>query len=250
MRTIGFSTGALALDDFQKGLELSRQHELAALELSALRFHELEPLIHALPNLDLSGFRYVSLHAPSRYEGAEEPDVIDLVLRAAQRGIPVIVHPDAIVDAQAWRALGGMLCLENMDKRKPAGRSVPELAHFFDLLPEAGFCFDIGHARQFDPSMTEAELLLRAYGERLRQLHVSEVNTFSRHERLSYLSYFSYRRVAASIPAEIPIILEALVQPEEIEREVQFAIECLTPAPAREAGSATPVLSPAPARGD
>jgi hypothetical protein len=76
------------------------------------------------------------------------------------------------------------------------------------------------------------------------------VNTFSRHERLSYLSYFSYRRVAASIPAEIPIILEALVQPEEIEREVQFAIECLTPAPAREAGSATPVLSPAPARGD
>ncbi len=250
MRTIGFSTGALALSDFRKGLDLSRQHRLPAVELSALRLHELAPLIQALPDLDLSGFRYVSLHAPSKYEEGEERAVVNLVVKAAEKGIPVVLHPDAIADSHAWRALGSMLCLENMDRRKPIGRSVPELAHFFDLLPEARFCFDIGHARQFDPSMTEGELLLRQYGNRLCQLHVSEVNTFSRHERLSFLSYFAYRRVAAWIPEAVPIILEAQLRPDEIEREVQFALDCLTPPDPYESTLDAAPLRPAPAHGD
>ncbi|MCS7043123.1 MAG: hypothetical protein N2036_09435 [Bryobacteraceae bacterium] len=250
MRAIGFSTGALALGDFRCGLELSSRHGLPAVELSALRYHELKPLVDALTDLKLDGFRYVSLHAPSRYEEKEEPTVASLAMKAAERGIPVVVHPDAIHDAACWRQFGRMLLIENMDKRKPAGRTVQELEHFFELLPDAGFCFDIGHARQFDPSMTEAELLLRAYAERLSQVHMSEVNSFSRHERLSFLSYFSCRRVAAWIPENVPIILEAPVQPGEIEHEVRFAMDCLTPPPLRDKDWVAPASSLLPARGD
>jgi hypothetical protein len=67
-----------------------------------------------------------------------------------------------------------------MDKRKPAGRSAAELGRIFAELPDATFCFDIGHARQFDPTMTEAWLILKEFGSKLRQVHVSEVNTRSK----------------------------------------------------------------------
>ena len=251
MRTIGFSTGALARGDFRHGLELLREHGLRAVELSALRPHELPALIDALPELDLSGFKYVSLHAPSRYEATEEPVIVKRLERGAEKRIPVIIHPDAICDAGAWRHFGALLLIENMDRRKPVGRSAEELAHFFDLLPDAGFCFDIGHARQFDPSMTEAVLLMIRYKDRLRQLHVSEVNSFSRHERLSWLSWFAFQRIAGRIPADAPIIVESVVQPHEIRPEIEFILEALDPASAADRPkAATPKLKPVPAAGD
>lgn len=250
MRRLGFSTGALALGDFRKGLDLCRQHGLRAVELSALRLPELEPLVQALPALDLSGFEYVSLHAPSRYAPEAERRVASFALEAAERGIPVIVHPDAICDPLLWKPLGAMLTIENMDRRKPLGRSAAELEPFFERLPDAWLCFDLGHARQFDPSMVEAELLLVRYRGRIRQLHVSEVNTFSRHERLSWLSYFALQHVAPLLPADVPAILEACVEPEQIDAELQFAEACLTPAPAPEKTPFASPLAPSPAAGD
>ncbi len=78
----------------------------------------------------------------------------------------------------------------------------------FELLPEATFCFDIGHARQFDSTMTEAYLLLKAFQDRLRQVHVSEVNTNSKHDVMSYASILVFREVAHLIPPDVPLILE------------------------------------------
>lgn len=250
MKIIGFSTGALAKGDFRRGLALCHEHGLRAVELSALRPHELPELIKALPDLDLTGFNYISFHAPSQYEVSEERDIVRLLQKAAERKIPVIVHPDAIHDAPAWRDFGRLLLIENMDRRKPVGRSVGELAQFSDLLPEAGFCFDIGHARQFDPSMTEAGLLLMHYKDRLRQLHVSEVNSFSRHERLSWLSYFAFRRVAGRIPEGVPVIVESVVQPDEIRPEIEFVVQALEASPASDRPQAAkPKLEPLPAAG-
>jgi hypothetical protein len=88
---------------------------------------------------------------------------------------PVVVHPDVIFTPGRWRHLGDRLLVENMDRRKPTGRNVRELQQIFDWLPEARFCFDIGHARQVDPSMTESSLLLEAFGDRLAEVHISEV---------------------------------------------------------------------------
>src|SRR5450759_1547757 len=122
-------------------------------------------------------FSYIAFHAPSRIEPSAEADVVGRLEGVAQRGWPVILHPDAIHDYSLWRRLGNALCIENMDRRKPVGRTVAELESVFDELPEAGFCFDIGHARQVDSTMTEAYFLLRHFGGRLRQLHVSAVNT-------------------------------------------------------------------------
>jgi hypothetical protein len=227
MRPIGFSTGALAYADFRKGLAILRGTEVRAVELSALRESELLPLVGTIDTLDLSQYEYISLHAPSFFQREQESAIVDVLTTIAERGWPIIVHPDAIYDSSAWRSLGAAICLENMDNRKPIGRSAGELSGVFELLPEAQFCFDIGHARQFDSTMTEAYLLLTQFQSRLRQVHVSEVNTHSKHDVLSYASILGFREVAHLIPIDIPLILETPVNPEDLKAEMDRALEAL-----------------------
>jgi endonuclease IV len=130
------------------------------------------------------------------------------------------LHPDAITDFGMWRELGSAICIENMDKRKPIGRTARELESVFKELPEATFCFDIGHARQLDLTMTEAYMILRAFGSKLRQVHVSEVNSRSKHGPLSYSSMLAFREVAHLIPAGVPLILETPIGEEAMESEI------------------------------
>lgn len=68
-----------------------------------------------------------------------------------------------------------------MDNRKPSGRTVSELRELFRQLPEASFCFDIGHAKQIDPTMASAILMLREFGGRLKQVHMSDVGPAGEH---------------------------------------------------------------------
>jgi hypothetical protein len=222
MRPFGFSTGALARADFARALVMMKEDlSLSVLELSALREPELEPLVLAFDVLDLRRFSYVAIHAPSVMD--DEQRVVKLLDGVAVRGLPIVVHPDAIRDWSLWRHFGALLCIENMDKRKPMGRSRNELGRCFDLLPQAGLCLDLGHARQIDPTMTEAELILRAFGDRLKQIHLSEVDTQSKHDRLSYTTACACRRVAALIPEMTPIVLETPVREEEMALEIRRA---------------------------
>lgn len=142
----------------------------------------------------------------------------------------MVVHPDVILEPQLWSALGSQLTIENMDKRKPVGRTVKELTGIFRVLPEARFCFDIGHARQVDPSMTEASLLLRAFGGRLAEVHMSEVTTASRHDPISWNAVMAFSSVAALIPEDVPIVLEPLIDQgqSDIENEIRRAHEVFT----------------------
>jgi len=172
-RTVGFSTGALAFGDFRRALNMLRvRRDILAVELSALRQPELLPLRDAANELDLSQFIYVAVHAPSNIDGETEQQVVNHLFDFAAKGWPVIVHPDAIHNYSLWSTFGNLLCVENMDKRKEIGRTVDELAIVFNRLPDASLCFDLGHARQVDATMTEAYLILKVYQSRLQQIHV------------------------------------------------------------------------------
>ena len=224
MRPIGFSSGALAKSDFRKGVALQEGTEFTAVELSALREPELEPLIEAAESLSLGRFEYVSFHAPSAFRTLDEEDVVTLLLRLPVAW-PVVVHPDLIHDPATWSILGSRLCLENMDIRKRTGRTVAEMRAAFAALPEAGFCLDLGHARQIDPTMGVAIEMLRDFGSRLRQLHVSEVGTFGEHRRLGYLARTAFRKVVRYVPGDIPVILESIVAESDIMDELRTARE-------------------------
>lgn len=229
---LGYSTGALAPGDAPRAIALLRGHGARAIELSALRLGELEPLLAALPGLDLSGFDHISVHAPSRFGADDEPRLIERLAAALPASWPIVLHPDAIHDARRWRALGPRVCLENMDKRKPKGRTASELAGFFEALPEASFCFDVGHAHQIDRTMIEAFELLHTLGARLGQLHVSEVSTAGGHEPLCRSAVAAFRKVAAWVPEHVPLILESPAS-RGIDAELALAAEAFArPRPA------------------
>jgi len=222
MRRIGFSTGALARGDFRSALVTLRRHGIRVVELSALRVAELDPLVNAMSSLDLNDFSFVAIHAPSRYEREQEARIIERLQALVGLGYPVVVHPDVIFDRPRWRALGEALLIENMDKRKPIGRTADELRDFFGELPAARFCFDIGHARQVDPSMTEAALLLCAFQDRLAEVHMSEVNTASRHDPISANAVSAFSSVLSSIPEAVPIVLEPLIDQGQSDIETEL----------------------------
>jgi hypothetical protein len=220
MSSTGFSTGAIAQSDFATALRLLEPLDAEAVELSALRLAELEPLVDALNAIDLRRYEHVALHAPSSFLPEEEHQVITLLKRVADRGYLVVVHPDVMHELPAWRVLGDRLCIENMDKRKSTGRTVAELRLYFDQLPEASFCFDIAHARQVDASMMVAFRLLREFGARIRQVHISEVDTGSRHARMSPSAADDYAQVLRHVPPQAAFIIEAQVPSDQLAVEL------------------------------
>ncbi len=155
MTRIGFSTGALALGDFQKGLDLVRGKRITAIEISALRTPELPKLMIALPTLDLKQFSYVAIHAPSSFSADEEESIAGQLTQVPDK-YPIVLHPDTIHDYTKWTEFRGQLLIENMDRRKTDGRSAKELSAWFERLPDAKLCFDLAHAQHVDPTMTEA----------------------------------------------------------------------------------------------
>ena len=224
MRPIGFSTGALAKGDFARGLDVQRGVAgIDAVELSALRDQELPTLVEAIDSLDLDDFQYVSFHAPSKLTAMDEEAAFALLLRVPYAW-PIIVHPELLQTPALWRRLGERLCIENMDDRKATGRTVSELTSLFDLFPKATFCLDLGHARQIDPTMTSAILMLREFGHRLRQLHVSDVGPRGEHLPLGATARSSFARVARHVPHDCPMIIESIIATNAIERELDAVI--------------------------
>lgn len=227
MRPIGFSTGALALSDFRLALEELQGQPVNSIELSALRYPELQPLLQALDSLLLGAYQHKSVHAPSSFSKEQEAEIVELLRHGVPPGWPIILHPDTIHDFSAWKTFGSRLAVENMDRRKPIGRTLEELGPIFEKLPDATFCFDIGHARQWDTTMTEAYRILRAYSSRLCQVHVSEVNTASHHDPLSFAAIRAFSEVADFIPDRVPLILETRVTRDQIRAEIEKAQRAL-----------------------
>ena len=233
MRLAGYSTGAIALGDFSRALAILSTHAFKAVELSALRMAEVEPLLRALPELDLSRYSYVSFHAPSSFKREEEQHLVSL-LSGLPADWPIILHPDAIYEPAHWAPITSRLAVENMDRRKNIGRSVSELKEVFRLLPGARMCFDLGHARQVDPSMIGAYELLKEFSEQIVQLHVSEVDTFNRHDAISHSAALAFLQVQQFVPKNAVLILESRVGEPQIDSEMEKVMLLFSAGPAQE----------------
>jgi Xylose isomerase-like TIM barrel len=220
MNPIGFSTGALALGDFRLALGYLHGTDFSVVELSALRTAELPVLLRDISSCDLSQFRYIALHAPSAFSAAEEPEIVRF-LREAPAQWRIILHPDTIHDYRRWVPFGSQLVIENMDRRKPDGRSAQELLRWFERLPQAQFCLDLAHAQQWDTTMTEAYLLLKTFSRRLCQIHISQLDSASHHYPLSTGSVRAFSEVSWLIPQGVPLIIESRISPTEMVSEAE-----------------------------
>lgn len=231
---LGFSTGALAHGDFRRALEMlapvRAELGLDAVELSALRFAETEPLLASLADLApaLAPYSHVSLHAPSRYPAAAEPTLARRLAAEVSGTWTIVLHPDAIHDPSLWKDMGSRLAIENMDGRKP-GRTVDELRPLLDRLPDARVCLDLAHALQVDPTGGEAARLLDAFGERLGEIHLSRVDSAGRHLDLDDDTVEAVAALAARIPPAVPVILETPAGARELAEQTERARLALAP---------------------
>lgn len=223
-RAVGFSTGSLAPGHCGQALEILRTVNVQAVEISALRVSELREALQASDEIDLTRFQYVSFHAPSKFNGLHEKEIREAISLVVEKQFPIILHPDAISDWGIWRELGPLAVIENMDGRKPDGRTVEELLPVFERLPEARFCFDIGHAWQIDPTMTLTQELLLAFADRLCEFHVSTVNDQFSHEPLQVASIKVFAPWLKRFP-DVPIILETPVGNAEMIGQLQLVRE-------------------------
>jgi hypothetical protein len=158
-----------------------------------------------------------------------EVETVKLLSIAVERKLPVVVHPDTVRNPDCWRHFRDLMLIENLDKRKLCARTTSELADILSVFPEAGLCFDVAHARQVDPSMSEATQMLCVFRSRLRQVHASGLSTDSTHRRLSTAAGFAISRISHLLPHDVPIILESPVEPESIQSEIEFAQNAFSP---------------------
>jgi len=62
--------------------------------------------------------------------------------------------------------------------------------------------------------------MLKHFSSRLRQVHISEVNTQNKHDRLSFVSIRGFQEVTHLIPPSTPVIIESIVPEDQIGAEI------------------------------
>ncbi len=209
---LGFSTGALALGDFAAATNWMVRHHVKIIELSALRFDELEPLVARLPEIPIKEFTYVSFHAPSFFKQDQERRVIELLRAVKDRGWNIIVHPDVLYRPRLWADFGPQLLIENMDRRKATGRTVEELTLLFSKLPEARLCLDVAHARQLDTSLKLLSDLISMFWDRVAEVHISELDSMCHHRPMSNGAVIDYQRFARWLGDRKHVIIESALE--------------------------------------
>lgn len=207
----GFSTGALEKGNYRKALDWLGEHQINSVELSALRYDELEPLVNDLDRIDLNNFDYVSFHAPSSFREDQEKRVIELLAPVHARGWNIVVHPDVIYNPENWKCFGRQLLIENMDRRKSTGRTNIELNWWFNRLPDARLCLDVAHARQLDTTLHLLGNILTSFSDRIAEIHISELDAHCRHKPLTNSSVSDYRSFADRYPHGVPVIIESML---------------------------------------
>jgi hypothetical protein len=223
---IGMSTGVFG-DTRGKWPELIAQaaaNSPYAIELSALSGPELPGLLAYLGSDPALPFRYLSVHAPTKEIVPSESLVVEMLARVPLRVRTIVTHPDVLEDLSGYRSLGTRLVLENMDMRKETGRTADEMEAFFTELPKAGFCLDVAHVAEVDPSMELAHELLDRFRSRLRQVHLSSLDEGA-HVPLTEADEERFSDVLGRC-RDVPWILEA--RPPEEWRTALGAME--TPA--------------------
>jgi hypothetical protein len=208
--TVGYSTGFMAerRGDWPALVaEAARSHPFA-IELAALGEPELPALLEYLAARPSLPFLFVSVHAPSKQQAMPERELVGMLSELTGVVDAIVVHPDTVEDVSLYRALGRCLVIENMDTRKPDGRTADELGAIFDELPDAGLCFDVAHAKSVDASMAEGGHILDEFGDRLRHVHLSSLDENCHHVPLTEDDESLFASLLSRC-RDVPWILEA-----------------------------------------
>jgi len=178
----------------------------------------------------LRKFSYVSIHAPSKeivYGNTHETKLAFEKIKYLSGKIKIkgiVIHPSSVEDFSIFNEFNLPFLVENMDKMQ---EKFTNPQHFSELRENYnfGFVLDLQHAYEHDSSMKLCKELIEIMGNRLKELHVSGMNTKLHHA----LVHCSDNKEAISsilkLKLNIPIILEgAFSEPlrENMKKELDY----------------------------
>lgn len=198
-----------------------------------------DPRVYCLLNGDdISGCHwlpYRSLHLPDYNPNESREAQAKMAAKITERHLVnvAVIHPLKCKSEGGYpldyyadlKDMGVCLAIENMDKNKPSGFRIQELARLVEFA-DLGFVLDLQHAYEHDSSMSYAQDLFCAMKSRLVHLHVSGQSAGQNHslvcrsENASAIAAFLGRIFSEM---RVPIILEGEYRvPEDIEEEIAF----------------------------
>jgi hypothetical protein len=207
---VGCSTGYMvdSRGDWSALVDRAARTSSFAIELSALDEDELPGLLQYLESAPRLPFRFVSVHGPAKHRSMSDADLVEQLQRLPSWVSAVVLHPDAMVDLEAYERLGRRLVIENMDLRKGVGQTAEDLQPLLRVLPQARLCLDVAHAKAVDPTMEVGAALLSAFATRLSHIHLSSLDERSSHVPLTSTDEALFSDLLRRC-ADVPWILEA-----------------------------------------
>lgn len=189
-----------------------RKLPLDGVELTFSRKRELYDFRLSAANRSwLRSLRYVSIHAPFGLlrHSEDERDLsrqLDILakLRREVRAKTVVMHPHQVPERRLLRRFGLPLSIENMPFTRRM--RVPALKEVLRRHPGARFCVDAAHAYRL--SSRETARLVRAFGAKLSQIHLSGVYRKRDHLPLSAATPTFMRSVEPLRGLKCPIVIE------------------------------------------
>jgi len=224
---LGFGTGSLYKTHDRlkpETFDIHRQMGCNAIELMWHATPEETNKLLALKKDDLRGFSYRSLHLPSDI-GHMNISALHETLEIAQKVHGelqfncIVLHPN---DMERWDVISQYpdlpIAVENMDWRAEHGKYVESLESIFEKF-DAPMVLDLNHCFTNDPSMLLAHDMVKVFGSRIVEIHVSGFETA--HEPLVRTMQ---EEILRAIPDKnLPIIIESVCEGVgEAKREYEF----------------------------
>lgn len=184
--SLGYSTGvffAYNIPLLQK-VELIYKTQSDAIELGFTKKERLKGSFDTKLYHLVKKFKYRSIHAPVidiRYPSKDSKWIIEKVLTLAENinANTVLFHPD-LIDDFVWlnKQFGNLLAFENMDRRKPYGKSVKDMKEVFNKSPKAKWVFDVNHLYTINKTMSKTTVYYESLKDRLCHYHLSGYGGF------------------------------------------------------------------------
>jgi hypothetical protein len=206
----GIGTGAFLVerDDWPAAIRRAQQEGWRVVELTAITETLFDQLLAYLNGGDgsLARFGRVSVHAPAICDSS--PALLVPKILSACLSYDLVFHPDLYRHEEALADLKTRAVFENMDLNKSFGRTVADMSDVFQRFPSAGFCLDVAHVWTNDRTLRLGFELLEAFGDRLRQLHVSGIEADGEHRSMTAEDLELYRPLLDCC-LHVPWVLES-----------------------------------------
>jgi hypothetical protein len=207
---MGIATGAFLAerDDWPSALQRARDGDWRVIELTAITEPLFDSLASYLAETDerLADFERVSVHAPAKFHSS--PSAVAKDIPSSFSRYDLILHPDVFRREEPLADLGGRAVFENMDLNKSFGRTVSDMAEVFQRFPSASLCLDVAHVWTNDPTLRLGFELLDAFGDRLRQVHLSGIRADGAHRPTTSADLALYRPLLDRC-SHVPWVLES-----------------------------------------